>query len=86
MVTSNDGSTGIGPVVTNKKGVDMNGWSNRETWAINLHFNPDQPSDVDMVREFVEEELDKLPGWLRDLVSEDINWDEIKEACGDNDD
>lgn len=64
----------------------MNGWSNRETWVISIWFNPQTSIDVDAIRESVEAELDKLPGWLRDLVSEDINWDEIKEACGDNDD
>ncbi len=61
-----------------------NGWTNRETWAVALWFNPETKQDLIGIKEHVEEELAKLPGWLQDLVYDQINWDEIESALDDN--
>ena len=62
-----------------------NGWTNRQTWLINLWFSDNWESrdDVESSREYIEaqvyEELN-LPDWLRDFISIDfINWDELKD-------
>jgi hypothetical protein len=57
-----------------------NGWSNRETWLINLWFGDDS-TDIVTVKELVEEEIDKLPNWLKDFVDDSIiDWDELANA------
>lgn len=64
----------------------MNGWTNRETWLINLWFAPENQEVLDSVRASLEEELDNLrenlPGYLVDLLSinfimSEVNWDEL---------
>ena len=64
----------------------MNGWTNRETWLINLWFAPESQEVLDSVRASLEEELDNLrenlPGYLVDLLSinfimSEVNWDEL---------
>jgi hypothetical protein len=59
-----------------------NGWSNRETWAINLHFNPETKSDVDAIREYVEDEYYSLKPFMQDLINlQSIDWREIASHC-----
>ena len=63
-----------------------NGWSNRETWLINLWFGDDNPS-VEMVKDWFQEAYDKLPDFMQDFVYEDsIDWEELEEAWEDEDD
>jgi hypothetical protein len=71
----------------------MNGWTNRETWLINLWFEYENQEELDDIRSLLEEELDelrnKIPDYLVDLlglnfVENEINWDELGghvEAC-----
>lgn len=55
-----------------------NGWSNRETWLINVWFNPESKADIDSIREKVDEEYNSLPYYVRDFVNFDaIDWPEL---------
>ena len=61
--------------MTNTK---YNGWANRETWLINLWFNPESKADVEMARERLEYDLEKLPAYLSDFINDEaIDWDEL---------
>ena len=58
-----------------------NGWTNRETWLVNLWFGDDWESydDVESTREFIEEQVEELPNWLQDFIYlGSVNWDELK--------
>ena len=67
--------------MTNTK---YNGWANRETWLINVWFNPESKSDVEMAREQLEYDLEKLPAYLSDFIDEGaIDWDELLEIFDD---
>lgn len=69
--------------------MEYNGWSNRETWLINLWFGDqwESESDVDSTQEFCEEELDKIPNWLQDFVDwRIIDWDELRNNVSSSDD
>ena len=68
----------------------MNGWTNRETWVVNLWFGDHWETQEDILRDrdFIEEELDRIaqemPGWVCDLcsinfASSEVNWDELLE-------
>lgn len=58
-----------------------NGWTNRETWLVNIWFNPETPEDVEAAREILEEEESNLSGCLKDMSGlSEVNWDELREA------
>jgi len=74
-----------------------NGWTNRETWLVNIWFNPESREDVQMAREVLEWQYDNLPdGVLKDMVDlYAVNWDELEDHfdeeesepdCDDSDD
>jgi hypothetical protein len=57
-----------------------NGWTNRETWLVNVWFNPESKSDVYYAQACIEEQYEALPDFMRDFVNLDaINWDELLE-------
>lgn len=57
-----------------------NGWTNRETWLINVWFNTESASDVEMAREQIESDYDNLPDYMRDFCDIGaINWSELLE-------
>ncbi len=57
-----------------------NGWTNRETWLVNIWFDPTSREDVEAARYTLEEAVGQLPSFLVDFVSTDlINWDELLE-------
>lgn len=64
-----------------------NGWTNRSTWLINLWIEPHTQSDIDWIKEELEEKVDNLSNSecvtdkiLADMIScKSINWDELKE-------
>ena len=60
-------------------GDTYNGWTNRETWLINVWFNPESRDDVEFARCIIEEEYNNIPsGALKDMIGVDaINWDEL---------
>lgn len=57
-----------------------NGWTNRETWLVNVWFNPESKSDVYFAKEMLEEQYDNIPdGPLKDMIDINaINWDELE--------
>lgn len=57
-----------------------NGWTNRETWLVNVWFDPTCRADVEMARETLEEAVGNLPSFLVDFVSTDlVDWDQLLE-------
>ena len=64
-----------------------NGWTNRATWLINLWYEPNTTSDLDWIKEELEERAsdlsnsenvcDKIMSDMLDLQA--IDWDELKE-------
>ena len=59
-----------------------NGWTNRESWLINLWFGDDWTcvDDVRATREWVEEQFEGLESWIQDFIYQDaINWAELEE-------
>lgn len=64
-----------------------NGWTNRETWLINVWFNPETSGDVDFAKDKMESDLDALPDYLKDFVDFGaINWDELRASVTDSED
>ena len=60
--------------------MSYNGWTNRETWLVNMWFEPTCREDVEAARYTLEEAVSELPSFLVDFVSTDlINWDELLE-------
>ena len=59
--------------------MSYNGWSNRETWLIYLWFNPESREDVEHAEDHFWEVYETLPNFMKDFVSTDIDWDELKE-------
>jgi len=64
-----------------------NGWSNRETWLVNLWFNPESKDDVQSARATMEEDYESLSGIFRDMIDlSAIDWDELESHFDDSDD
>lgn len=68
---------------------EYNGWTNRETWCIQVHCNPETKEDVEGIREILEEDIDRLYEFLQsnnmllvldllDIDTRNINWNELK--------
>ena len=63
-----------------------NGWTNKETWLVNVHQNPESIADVNYLEETLEDEfydlLEDVGGSCSvyaDLIHfSRINWDEIR--------
>ena len=67
-----------------------NGWTNRETWLVNLWFNPETKSDIDYIEETLENdfleiiEKHALVNIYVDMIDFNcINWDELRAAQED---
>ncbi len=61
-----------------------NGWSNRETWLVNVHFNPESQSDLDWAKEQIEVWYDGLGSFMQDMVDLGaIDWQELADAMDD---
>jgi hypothetical protein len=59
-----------------------NGWANRETWLVNLHFEPQTVGDIENIKNELEEIEDRMEhGFLRDYIDFSlIDWRELEEA------
>lgn len=66
-----------------------NGWRNRETWLVNIWFNPVTKSDIDWIQEHLEDQYytsEALSGFWNDMIYfNHIDWDELREAMEDED-
>ena len=59
--------------------MSYNGWTNRETWLVNVWFNPESRDDVEFARSIIDEQYDAIPdGVIKDMIDINaINWDEL---------
>ena len=61
----------------------MNGWTNRETWVVNVWFNPETKEDVDYIEETLEDEfmdIHGMHGIYIDLMNfGSIDWNELRD-------
>ena len=61
----------------------MNGWTNRETWLVNLWFNPETEDEVNYIEETLEDEFMNIHGNFGiyiDLMNFGaIDWNELRE-------
>ena len=58
-----------------------NGWTNKETWLVNVWYDPQSRSDVENIRDMLEEQYDAMPnGPLKDMVNlSAVDWNELLE-------
>lgn len=64
-----------------------NGWTNRETWLVNVWFNPESREDVQAARETLEDEEQGMSGCMRDMSGLDrVNWYELEAAFDEDED
>tara|TARA_R100001244_G_scaffold10646_1_gene12494 strand:+ start:232 stop:447 length:216 start_codon:yes stop_codon:yes gene_type:complete len=66
-----------------------NGWSNRETWLVNLWYNPETKSDIDYLEETLESNLIEMLGGASNIYMDFINfnlidWDELRKNQEDD--
>lgn len=69
------------------KNTTYNGWKNRSTWLINLWCEPHTTSDLDWIKDELEERVNSLSDSdnvcdkiFADILNlEEINWDELRE-------
>ena len=61
-----------------------NGWRNRETWLVNIWFNPVTKTDIDWIEEHLEDQYytsEALQGFWNDMIDFNaIDWDELRKA------
>lgn len=72
---------------------DYNGWTNRETWLINLHFEPRNQGDLDFIKETLEQEVEAIQEsivygrFFSDFINlGNINWYELENHVQENSD
>ena len=66
--------------------MSYNGWSNRETWLVNVWFNPESRQDVDNAKYQIESDYDNLPDYLKDFIDiNSIDWAELYLHFDDSD-
>jgi len=50
--------------------MSYNGWSNRETWLVNLWFEPESLEDLDMIKYSLEDDYDSIQNsCLKDMIN-----------------
>lgn len=56
-----------------------NGWTNRETWLVNVWFSPESLADLEYAKEAIEEAYDNMPDFMRDFCDiNSIDWSELE--------
>jgi len=60
--------------------MSYNGWTNRETWLVNLHYNPETIEDIDYIQDMLESEYYDIDGFWGDMINfHTIDWTELKQ-------
>jgi hypothetical protein len=58
--------------------MSYNGWSNRETWLVNVWFNPESRDDVEHAKQCIDDAWGNLPDFMRDFCDINaIDWAEL---------
>lgn len=61
-----------------------NGWTNRETWLVNVWYEPNSVDDIEYAKMDLEEQVNHLDGILADMIDlSAINWQELEESLED---
>ena len=64
--------------------MSYNGWTNRETWLINIWFDPGTRQEVRDIRDLLQEELESKFGtsgfWIDFIDLDLINWTELEDS------
>jgi len=57
----------------------FNNWTNYETWLVNVWTNPESKSDLEAIKEALEEQYEAMePGVLKDMIDMTaIDWEEL---------
>jgi len=72
-----------------------NGWTNWETWLVNLHFSPSNKEEARNIEEIIEEEIEYLgskgtmPLLITDVLANflnEVNFEEIIDKSEDGED
>jgi len=68
---------------------DYNGWTNRETWLVNVWYEPESTEDVDYLEDTLEDEFYTLlgsnAGFYVDMIDfHCINWNELRSHFDDD--
>jgi len=69
--------------------MQYNGWTNKETWLVNIWFNPMTREDVDVIENDLFSMINKAApraGILNDFLNmcqDEVNWAELKDAMLD---
>jgi hypothetical protein len=82
-------------ILKDMEGKDMNndkynGWTNRETWLVNLHFEPVSKSDLYWIKDTLEQQVEKINEiWCGRFFSDfidlgKINWYELENHVEEN--
>jgi|TARA_R100000479_G_C6260396_1_gene155716 hypothetical protein len=87
FVVSSEAITPSGKKIYIMKNTTYNGWTNRSTWLINLWYEPHTESDLDWIKEELEERVNSLSNSenvcdkiLADMLNlQEVDWDELKE-------
>ena len=68
-----------------KEDSKCNGWTNRETWLVNLHFNPETKEDLDRIKDELEELEESIENmFLKDYVDfSKIDWYDLEKSMKD---
>jgi len=69
--------------------MSYNGWRNRETWLVNIWYNPVTKSDIDYIEETLEDDfIEKIGGTANiymDMIDFNcIDWESLREYCEDD--
>ena len=57
-----------------------NGWTNRETWLVNLWYNPESIEDVDYIKDVLQEEYNDIDGFWGDMIDFSIiDWTQLRQ-------
>ena len=64
-----------------------NGWRNRETWLVNLWFEPQTKEDIEYLKDNIKDEFESFiedfhsSGFIKDMICfQCIDWQQLSDA------